>query len=214
MVESKNGKSRQGKGGGPKTKAGKAKVARNAVKHGITSPIPVIPEMEIKEEWLAHLEGIIESLEPEGRLETVLAERIASLFWRFTRVIRYETAVTARMVAYEGFGVAASEGFGVAASDVDEHDAAGDAAPDDQLSESDVIEAETNLVPTSFHLDRIMRYESHIHRQLMQTYNLFEAVEARRLGRPTHVTRLDISSSPQFRNTRAPALSDALANLK
>ena len=167
-------------GGGPKTKAGKAAVSRNAVKHGITSASPVIPGMESDEEWQAYRSGIIESLEPEGRLETVLAVRIAELLWRFDRVIRYETSVTAKGVEFEG---------------VD--------APD----------AEMWMLPTSFHLDRVMRYENHIHRQLKQTYNLLDAIMARRMGQPTHLTRLDISSSPQFRNTRAPVLSDAFANL-
>ena len=172
--------SRRGQGGGPKTKAGKAAVSRNAIKHGITSASPVIPGMESDEEWQAYRSGIIESLEPEGRLETVLAVRIAELLWRFDRVIRYETSVTAKGVEFEG---------------VD--------APD----------AEMWMLPTSFHLDRVMRYENHIHRQLKQTYNLLDAIMARRMGQPTHLTRLDISSSPQFRNTRAPVLSDAFANL-
>ncbi len=34
---------------------------------------------------------MLESLNPEGHLETVLAERIALLSWRLNRVIRYET---------------------------------------------------------------------------------------------------------------------------
>ncbi len=171
--------SRRGKGGGPKTAVGKAKVSRNAVKHGITSPSPVIPRMESEEEWQAFRSGILESLEPEGRLEAVLG-RLAELLWRFGRVIRYEAAVTAKCVEFDG---------------VD--------APD----------AEMWLLPANSHLDRVMRYESHIHRQLSQTYNLIDAVMGRRIGQPSNLTRLDISSPPQFRNTRAPVLSDAFPNL-
>ena len=173
-------KSRQGKGGGPKTAAGKAKVSRNAIKHGIMSKSPVIPGMEEEEEWQAHRAAAVESLEPDGHLETVLAERIAFLFCRFLRVVRYETAVTAAGVEFQGVGT-----------------------PD----------AEMRMLPTNSHLDRIMRYDGNIQRQLVQTYNLFEAVQARRKGQPVNHTRIDIGSSPQFRNTRAPALSDAFANL-
>ena len=42
-----------------------------------------------------HREGVLESLSPEGHLETVLAERVALLSWRLNRVIRYETETIA-----------------------------------------------------------------------------------------------------------------------
>ena len=98
MPQSKNGKSQQGKGGGPKTKAGKLAVRRNALKHGFMSEASVIPGMENEGDWKLHLAGVVESLEPDGHLETVLAERIASVCWRFNRVIRYEASVTFREV--------------------------------------------------------------------------------------------------------------------
>ena len=193
----------QGKGGGPKTKVGKAIVSRNAVKHGIMSETPVIPGMEEVEDWHAHLDGVIKSLEPEGHLETVLAERIASLFWRFNRVIRYETAITARVIAF-------MTGFGIAGSDAEDEETLADDALEEVPEEAIAAEAETHLLPTNFHLDRIMRYETHIHRQLQQTSNQLEAIQARRHGQPSNLTRVDFSSSPQFRNTRAPQLSDVL----
>jgi hypothetical protein len=77
--------------GGPKTEEGKEIVRWNAAQHGIRSPAPVVPGIEKKEDWEAHGEGVLESLEPEGHLETVLAERVALLSWRLHRVTRYET---------------------------------------------------------------------------------------------------------------------------
>ncbi len=47
--------------------------------------------MEKVEDWEEHRTGILESLQPEGHLEEVLAERVALLAWRLHRVIRYET---------------------------------------------------------------------------------------------------------------------------
>jgi hypothetical protein len=47
--------------------------------------------MERAEDWELHLAGTLESLSPEGHLETVLAERVALLSWRLHRVVRYET---------------------------------------------------------------------------------------------------------------------------
>jgi hypothetical protein len=77
--------------GGPATQEGKEVVKWNAVQHGIRSPAPVVPGVEKKEEWGAHRDGVLESLQPEGHLETVLAERVALLSWRLHRVTRFET---------------------------------------------------------------------------------------------------------------------------
>jgi hypothetical protein len=77
--------------GGPATEAGKAVACWNASRHGIRSPAPVVPGIESREDWELHLAGTLESLSPEGHLETVLAERVALLSWRLNRVTRYET---------------------------------------------------------------------------------------------------------------------------
>jgi hypothetical protein len=61
-----------------------------AEQHGISSPAPVVPGIERAEDWEEHRDGVLESLSPEGYLETVLAERVALLCWRLNRVTRYE----------------------------------------------------------------------------------------------------------------------------
>jgi hypothetical protein len=77
--------------GGPSTREGKEIARWNATRHGIRSPVPVVPGVEKKEEWEEHRDGVLESLHPEGHLELVLAERVALLSWRLRRVIRFET---------------------------------------------------------------------------------------------------------------------------
>src|SRR5215210_5446171 len=77
--------------GGPATEEGKEIVRWNAACHGIRSPASVVPSIERAEDWEAHGAGVLESLKPEGHLETVLAERVALLSWRLHRVTRYET---------------------------------------------------------------------------------------------------------------------------
>src|SRR6059036_1610031 len=80
---------------GPNTERGKAASSRNAIKHGLRSDAPVIPEIESFEDWERHRAAIIVSWEPEGGFEAFLGERIASLSWRLIRVPRYETEMSA-----------------------------------------------------------------------------------------------------------------------
>jgi hypothetical protein len=77
--------------GGPKTEEGKEVVRWNATQHGIRSPAPVVPGIEKLEDWEEHRSGVLDSLSPEGHLETVLAERVALISWRLHRVTRFET---------------------------------------------------------------------------------------------------------------------------
>jgi hypothetical protein len=77
--------------GGPVTQEGKEVVKWNAVKHGLRSPTPVVPGVEKREAWEEHRDGVLESLQPDGHLEFVLAERVALLLWRLHRVTRFET---------------------------------------------------------------------------------------------------------------------------
>ena len=77
--------------GGPKTERGKEIARWNATRHGIRSPVPVVPGVEKSEDWEEHRGGVLDNLSPVGHLEFVLAERVALLSWRLHRVTRYET---------------------------------------------------------------------------------------------------------------------------
>lgn len=81
--------------GGPKTDEGKEVVRWNAMRHGISSPAPVVPGLEKGEDWQEHRDGILDSLSPVGHLEITFAERVALLSWRLHRVTRYETETIA-----------------------------------------------------------------------------------------------------------------------
>jgi hypothetical protein len=76
---------------GPKTPAGKLAVSRNASKHGILSPKPVVAHFESEDGWETHRQSILDSLEPQGGIEQAFAERVALNSWRLNRVIFYET---------------------------------------------------------------------------------------------------------------------------
>jgi hypothetical protein len=77
------------------THEGKEVVRWNATRHGIRSHAPVVPGVEKTEDWENHRDGILRSLQPEGHLEGILAERVALLPWRLNRVTRYETEAIA-----------------------------------------------------------------------------------------------------------------------
>jgi hypothetical protein len=92
---------------GPKTPEGKARSARNALKHGLRAQKYVtLPEEDAAE--FADLEAaMVEELAPEGALQTILARRVAVAAWRLARADRLEVELFAeRHVANRSLGLA------------------------------------------------------------------------------------------------------------
>ena len=76
---------------GPRTRAGKAVVATNAIQHGIFAHLAVVPG-ENPYNWDLHRTGIVASLAPVGLLEVNFAERAALILWQLARLGRYQVA--------------------------------------------------------------------------------------------------------------------------
>ncbi len=171
----------------PSEDARRARKRHNALLHGITSNSPVIPGMETEADWKRHRDGIIASIEPVGGLEEYLAQRVASLFWRLNRVVRYEVAVT--MHAIEGTAEAAA---------VSEMYLAGTNPAEGDIIEPELVEEqrELRILPPDHYLERITKHERHFHRQALQTLHEIEALQARRKGHPVNLARVDFSGSP------------------
>ena len=74
---------------GPRSARGKAKVAKNAIKHGLFAEEAVI-KGEDPEEFEDFREGLIKELAPAGHIECILAERAVSLSWRLKRAERIQ----------------------------------------------------------------------------------------------------------------------------
>ncbi|MFA5424555.1 MAG: hypothetical protein WC374_11945 [Phycisphaerae bacterium] len=70
---------------GPKSLQGKAVVAQNAVKLGLTAHHSVI-KSESKAEFDLYRQQFLEELTPDTPLESMLAERIVNLSWRLKRI--------------------------------------------------------------------------------------------------------------------------------
>lgn len=70
-----------------------------------------------------------------------------------------------------------------------------DDLPEPSPEEMD-LQRELRIIPWRDQLEKIMRYESHLHRQWVQTLHEIEALQTRRRGEQVHLARLDISTSP------------------
>ena len=77
---------------GPRSKAGKQRSSRNAVRHGLTAET-VIEPLEDAEDYSAFEEAIAASFDPETAVERELILRLASLLWRLRRATSIETAL-------------------------------------------------------------------------------------------------------------------------
>ena len=174
---------------GPKTPAGKAAASQNAVKHGLRSGAPVIPELESFEEWEVFRDGIVASYAPEGGLETELAEQSAALRWRIRRATRYETDMTAQYLQDIPDDMAEAAAYGKRALKI----------PTEESITPDKVAALITRrgLPSPDVLERVMRYEAHLHRLWVQVHHELEAIQARRKGeRVSSLTRIDVAASP------------------
>jgi len=92
---------------GPRTPEGKACVSLNARKHGLTGRDVVMPN-ERPEDYDAFREGLLNSLDPYGDLEGMLADRIVVDAWRLRRVPMLEAALSRR--SYQAIRVKEASG--------------------------------------------------------------------------------------------------------
>ncbi len=79
---------------GPKSDEGKAIVARNALKHGLTARRILLPD-EGEDELVRFGEQLRGHFEPVGEVEVLLVERIVAAAWRLRRVYRVEAGIFA-----------------------------------------------------------------------------------------------------------------------
>jgi hypothetical protein len=84
---------------GPTTPEGKARSAKNALKHGLRSEHAVVLESEDAGAYVALGAALELDLAPLGAMERALVERIASALWRLRRAERLETLHFERALA-------------------------------------------------------------------------------------------------------------------
>jgi hypothetical protein len=142
--------------------------AANALRHGILSTNPVIPEIERQEDWEDHLAGQLEATKPVGDLELALAHRIALTLWRLNRLIGFERYALRPGDRYLTELDALRRGLNGAEARLD------------------------RAFPTGS-IEQVQRYEVHLHRLFLKDLHELEALQARRRGDPTPLARVEIN---------------------
>jgi hypothetical protein len=91
------------RGTGPRTAIGKERSKYNALKHGLFSNVVVL-DHETRSEFEAVLCGLRLDLKPEGLLEDALVEKIATILWRYRRLLQAESADVQKNMETEQYG--------------------------------------------------------------------------------------------------------------
>ena len=158
---------------GPTTPEGKRRVAQNALRHGFFSQCLLVKHPDGKEdegEYAAFYAALRKHYEPMDWLEELWVEKIAVWSWRLRRLIRCESGQISKALADHGYEIqqskaADSENLGIAPPSNAEID-----AMTDHL-----------LLPSNEDLERLLRYEAMISRQLNHAIAELERLQARRL---------------------------------
>ncbi len=74
---------------GPKTPAGKKKSSLNALRHGLTGQIVVMPAEDL-EAYQSHLQSFADECDPQGAIEANLVQALADASWRLNRAAALE----------------------------------------------------------------------------------------------------------------------------
>jgi hypothetical protein len=74
---------------GPKTEAGKQRSSLNALRHGLTGQIIVLPSDDL-EAYQRHVQSFAAEYHPKGATETQLVQSLADCVWRQNRVCALE----------------------------------------------------------------------------------------------------------------------------
>jgi hypothetical protein len=168
---------------------GRAVNRLNALKHAMTSKVPIIPGLETEEDWDRHLEGVRSSLAPEGYLEEFLTRRIAFLLWRFDRITNYEISSTMGHID----GAVWDLGISAQLRSIHGHTDFVDPEPE-AISEAQ----QGRILPPVDVRANIMRHETGNHRLWIQTQNQLFALQARRRGEHVPMAFVDYNSPPNM----------------
>jgi hypothetical protein len=74
---------------GPKTPEGKQRSSLNALRHGLTGQIIVLPGEDLRA-YQSHVQSFVDQCKPNGAIESQLVQTLADTAWRLNRVSALE----------------------------------------------------------------------------------------------------------------------------
>ena len=149
-------------------------MARNALKDGFYAKWLIIEHPDGKEdpaEYRGLYAALREHYEPVGLLEALWVEKIAVWSWRLRRLIRCESGQIARALAGHSYDLQQSK------ADSDQ--------PESAPSTSAEMDSMTDylFLPAKEDLDKLLRYEAMINKQLNQASAELERLHEAQAGR-------------------------------
>ena len=150
---------------GPRTATGKDRSRHNALKHGIFSKM-VLLKGEPQSDFDSLLNGLRNDLRPEGMLERILVEKLASLIWR-----------QRRLLMAEGAEIRMGTEFFQIIDLIDDYE-----TKPERVAEKKKLSAIARNVPNGPQLDRLLRYEASLERTFDRTLSQLERLQRMRLG--------------------------------
>ena len=158
---------------GPRTPRGKKTVAKNALKHGFFSKWLLVAHPDGKEdpnEYADLCAALREHYGPNSFLEELWLEKIAVWSWRLRRLIRFESGQIALALAEHSYDIKQSP------TELGEFESA-------PLSSAEIDSMTDHLfLPSKEELDKLLRYEAMINRQLNHAIAELERLQRRRNG--------------------------------
>ena len=177
---------------GPRSPDGKAAVIRARLKHGLAASNIVLPS-EDADEWQAFHDAVIDNLGAEGALEFLLASRVAELMWRIRRVGRVEEqSISVRqmrrnLLVEDRATLEITRPKPIAGESLQDRRAAIEAQLGGYAGGMIVAEATDRyeetlpvLMPDDAQVQRVLRYEAHLSRQLNRALHQIDALQRRR----------------------------------
>ena len=163
---------------GPRTPEGKSAVRWNALKHGLLAKEIVLPAgagRESPADFQHLLAQLRKHLAPAGILEEILVEKVAACYWRLGRVLRAEAGEIQK---------AMNDAPAARMRDLKIQELMGQPTDTTEEADSRWLESERACctLPPAGVLDKILRYETTIERQLYRALHQLERIQRRSRG--------------------------------
>jgi len=187
---------------GPKTPEGKAAVAQNALKHGLSARHDVVIT-ESQAEFDLHRSALLDELAPQGPMESILADRIVTLSWRLKRAEAIQNQTIDAMHEKSQSNPLAKLAKSLALK--------GLTTPDSEPADPDPALTLGRIALKDFSsarvLDRLLMYERRIEHSLFKTTRELQSLQLLRNLEPSNNVDLEPEDPPQPERLNHPQSS-------